>query len=516
MRHTSPIPTSASVSAMSTPSITWLALPQEVVEQSLINCEVEDVASAAQTCHRAHNIVYGSDNHIWRGLFLRLFDDPRTAPTTGATCTPFDWRTELQRRIVARNVLLSREYGPSGKGVLRQQRVDALETAVNLILAALPGANCTENTRSRDLEWIEDILGHIDLDVGYNLYSVITPIHPDERFAIDYERQQKRASLGLRTLFAADGTGVDHFNNHSLQPTIEEDAYDEERARRQSLARERMLRARLRLLRGYNDDQKAVIEGYSDLGRTRSEMDLRLYARSRVYDLGRYTNENSYGPLLKDGSGRVDWEQVEAILVDATMNIFDHIMHDAHNCPRVINPFGFRSAKAYTAPGCNSLPEGDWAGITGKWNRLISFCDYRDLRQYNDMLSSTWNRRPASLFAEQTFSEAVHVLTVPLRVSAIGSPANPTAFPDRPTLTIEGEMVYNGDQTSKLKGKVYMTPDGAIRWDFTSSMDGQMRWSSLGIQVGEAGSASGILGIWTGIDHEPQDPAGPFWFWKIE
>lgn len=39
-------------------------------------------------------------------------------------------------------------------------------------------------------------------------------------------------------------------------------------------------------------------------------------------------------------------------------------------------------------------------------------------------------------------------------------------------------------------------------------MDGQMRWSSLGIQAGEAGSASGILGIWTGIDHEPQDPAG--------
>lgn len=41
-------------------------------------------------------------------------------------------------------------------------------------------------------------------------------------------------------------------------------------------------------------------------------------------------------------------------------------------------------------------------------------------------------------------------------------------------------------------------------------MDGQMRWSSLGIQVGEAGSASGILGIWTGIDHELQDPAGAF------
>lgn len=95
------------------------------------------------------------------------------------------------------------------------------------------------------------------------------------------------------------------------------------------------------------------------------------------------------------------------------------------------------------------------------------------------MLSASWNHRPASLFAEQTFSEAVHVLTVPLRVSAIGSPANP-AFPDRPTLSIEGEMVYNGDQTSKLRGKVSMTPDGAIRWDFVRLSLSRLPFSLVG------------------------------------
>lgn len=293
---------------MSTPSVFWHTLPQEVVEQTLIDCKVEDVASASQTCHRAHNIVYGSDNHVWRGLFLRIFDDPRTAPTAssevhGAACTPFDWRTELQRRIIARNVLLSREYGTSGKGILRQQRVDALETVLNMIQAALPGVNRTENTRACDLEWIEGVLSQIEPDVGYNLYTVVTPIHPDERAMTDYERQQKRESLGLRALLA-DGTA--HFNH---QPTMEDSM--EERDRVQSLARERMLRARLRLLRGYNDDLKGVIEENASAPvRKRNQMDLRLYARSRVYDLSRYTMMNSWGPLLKDGSGCVDWEQV--------------------------------------------------------------------------------------------------------------------------------------------------------------------------------------------------------------
>lgn len=39
------------------------------------------------------------------------------------------------------------------------------------------------------------------------------------------------------------------------------------------------------------------------------------YARSRVYDLRRYKAKNHWGPFMDDGSGRVDWEKVQAIFI---------------------------------------------------------------------------------------------------------------------------------------------------------------------------------------------------------
>jgi hypothetical protein len=36
-----------------------------------------------------------------------------------------------------------------------------------------------------------------------------------------------------------------------------------------------------------------------------------------------------------------------------------------------------------------------------------------------------------------------------------------------------------------------------------------------GEQIGEAGSAAGFIGTWTGNNHELDDPAGPTWLWKV-
>lgn len=42
---------------------------------------------------------------------------------------------------------------------------------------------------------------------------------------------------------------------------------------------------------------------------------LHPYARSRLYDLRRYKRSNFWGPFMDDGSGRIDWEKVQAIYV---------------------------------------------------------------------------------------------------------------------------------------------------------------------------------------------------------
>src|SRR3984885_3470016 len=97
----------------------FLELPHEITEQALIHADVKDVASVAQVCRLLRRIVYFNDSHLWRGLFLKIFDDPRkTRPYLSSTyaataqsgnlygeaaapddgCVRYDWRGELQRR----------------------------------------------------------------------------------------------------------------------------------------------------------------------------------------------------------------------------------------------------------------------------------------------------------------------------------------------------------------------------------------------------------------------------------
>ena len=39
------------------------------------------------------------------------------------------------------------------------------------------------------------------------------------------------------------------------------------------------------------------------------------YARSRIYDLRNYTDATKWGPYRDDGSGRVDWEMIESLMI---------------------------------------------------------------------------------------------------------------------------------------------------------------------------------------------------------
>lgn len=90
------------------------------------------------------------------------------------------------------------------------------------------------------------------------------------------------------------------------------------------------------------------------------------------------------GPLSQDGSGRVDWELLNSILIVISLNVHDHIAYTHDYCPHVIHPSGISSTLPYSAPGLKEHTKtDDWAGITGDWRRLIAFCDFRDLRLFN-------------------------------------------------------------------------------------------------------------------------------------
>lgn len=486
---------------------TFLSLPQEVIEHALVKLDIRDVTSVAQSCRQLRSIIY-LNNSLWRALFLCTFDDPRLTSTylpsaflfsrAGGGSPPrylsphpckatrgsdlrvgYDWLAEFQRRTISRSILLSSEHGvPGGDRVPVRERVKALLTIVDMVLAAvsIPPAQLLI---SRDLAWVEELLSVMDDQVdGYKLYLpshvgragtdaaslglAAAPDHvtwawPSEGRPIEDEAEH-HASSGATTpcsLVTLSELSANGFVNRrsAAEPSDGHVTYYEEAidADEDFVEQERILRARLRLVRGYSNSEKALIASTitasGSKGSNKHEpQDLRLYARSRVYDLRRYKASNNWGPLIpslllsqspsrlplpepplpfptpagrsshpaphvfpppplqmqpQDLSSagprvRVDWEQVEAVLIDASMNIYDHIDHDPANCPRIMNPYGLENSRAYSAPGCEShtmeyAPDGDWAGINGRWNRLISFCDYRDLRTYNvSSLSFSW------------------------------------------------------------------------------------------------------------------------------
>ncbi|TFY57653.1 hypothetical protein EVJ58_g6898, partial [Rhodofomes roseus] len=94
------------------------------------------------------------------------------------------------------------------------------------------------------------------------------------------------------------------------------------------------------------------------------------------------------------------------------------------------------------------------------------------------------------------------------------------AFPDRPTLHIEGETAANGatGTVRRLQGTVSVVKDGSVHWRIVllGLNEGEpTEWVTEGVQIGGQTSAMGVLGLWTGSQHERMDPLGPFWAWKV-
>lgn len=141
-------------------------LPREIAEEILIRCDPIDVAQAAQTCSVLRFIVYfAGDSKLWRDLYLsQPFDDPRTTVSQQGSpkVTPIDWKTDLQRIIRARTVLLS----DNSLEVLRPGELRTiLDTLLDMITTVSPRTSY-ENVGelSANLLWVAAMLrrGFID------------------------------------------------------------------------------------------------------------------------------------------------------------------------------------------------------------------------------------------------------------------------------------------------------------------------------------------------------------------
>ncbi|KAI0704395.1 hypothetical protein C8T65DRAFT_653863 [Cerioporus squamosus] len=150
----------------------------------------------------------------------------------------------------------------------------------------------------------------------------------------------------------------------------------------------------------------------------------------------------------------------------------------------------------------------DWAGVTGIWQRCVCWMDYRDLILHN--LSGE--------FEDPHLSEAVRIIPMRLRIRSY-SPCSIPGYEHLPTIHVVGETLRGvmPGRPRKMHGTVSIIADGSVRWTLYSTVEGGNadEWVSEGIQVGGVASAMGILGMWTGAQHERMDPLGPCWAWKV-
>ncbi|KIX94887.1 uncharacterized protein Z520_09577 [Fonsecaea multimorphosa CBS 102226] len=286
--------------------------------------------------------------------------------------------------------------------------------------------------------------------------------------------------------------------------------------------------------------------------------DVHPWARSRVYDLRRYNESNMWGPFTEDGTQRVDWEKVQAIMVVLG---FNHRMYTERrglsgtdflglpgSPPRstgegsrsvsstrsnLLKPweslFAGIAPNSYVSspltgkikPAPNpSLDALDPYGVTGTWMRIVCFLDYNDLYRFNF-------ERNADIPADQerdpiTTREAFRLIKLQLHVTRIEEqeekgedgrdlmPAVYFAGTSRSTF-----MAWDPNANSSIRGSVRETRTGAIRWTSFSIFHGEERWRSEGVQVGGLRSARGILGNWFDKDYDVHGPAGPTAFWKV-
>jgi hypothetical protein len=105
-----------------------------------------------------------------------------------------------------------------------------------------------------------------------------------------------------------------------------------------------------------------------DVGSSRT----RGNARETVYLAWNFSESNEWGPLEKDGSGRVDWVLVEAATLVMRLNCIQANRDFAWD-QRIILPIGFDSSRS----GLNVVEEEewgeDWAGVAQDWIGTYAF-----------------------------------------------------------------------------------------------------------------------------------------------
>ncbi|KAI0631873.1 hypothetical protein C8Q77DRAFT_169204 [Trametes polyzona] len=548
-------------------------LPDEILEVVLVICAAEghpeSIASLAATASRFFHAIYRSyDHHLWRSVFLTLFDDPRAVryPCTESIAWERDTKTRIWagRYIVkynpgpvlkvlgshslrSRDVTLYTVEQPHSKDVLTPLR--ALNTIVTIIRTLAPDARSLSKTPFHTQHMHTS--SHLSTGGSENLVQLHarTGSWPPN---VAHTDEASPSVTWLRTLFAANTPPMlaSRFSGGSRDGAPRDTPT--------SLAASQIL------------SYLGFFPACSDIpSQPASRDDARCPAEAlqRVFNMDYLSPRRGYGPYLpvrpprgspeadareaslgtsESDSDDPDWEpnhnerevlpSADQLLPDwawlaAARTVADCVLHvyqESEDVDKLAAWDNLREGTWLSPPGSHTAEDDpsnisasldgeehmqqagyDWAGAEGVWRRLTCWLGYDDLVYHHHY----------GRYDDPDLDQAWIIVPFSLRITGY-SPSPIPKYADRPTIHVEGEMGgaewegsidISNEDIRRVHGTVSMLSDGSVRWSITS-MDEENaddQWASEAVQLGGVGSAMGALGMWTGVRHEVDDPLVP-------
>lgn len=189
------------------------------------------------------------------------------------------------------------------------------------------------------------------------------------------------------------------------------------------------------------------------------------YARSKVYDLRAYKAKNYWGPFMDDGSGKVDWEKAQNIMIVLAhgLRIFSERTNGEIG-PFWDKPFVGLAANSFVSHGFEKVSKEpdpfvgqDPYGVRGTWMRVVNFLDYHDLFAFNfqpPLIPPDQERPPI------TTKEAFRLILLKLKVTKIETPSDDDeeSDPSMPIVFFEGvskslHMRWDPNANSQIRGE---------------------------------------------------------------
>lgn len=338
----------------SNPMGSLLELSHELLHCIFTEIEPADLAAVSQSCRALHSYVR-SNRLLHKDLYIRRYGEPTTLYAEQ------DWENALHRLVK-----LEKIFDTEDRRTKKEELAFVSEEVNRLVKSASTPHD--EKSANKNVDWLRLwFLNPDNIDSFLCASSLFSRAGNEMQMQADTE-ELRQASAKLHCLY---GVPIDVVPGRSFLSLIQPDV---------RLSPSLCTRSQARPLLTHT------------------------YARSKVYDLREYTDNTLWGPFMNDGSQRVDWEKLEAVMIVLGFNLRKFTDRSDGRFPMVwkdtwngATPNSYKSLPRISGPSREadndeiykirdlalSLDAQDPYGISGSWMRVVCFLDYNDLYAFN-------------------------------------------------------------------------------------------------------------------------------------